>query len=120
MAYMRGRHYLWRDDRLHVWVADGHDGHDGWDEPDWGEAHRTSGEGHTGSSRPSGVSLPQDVADEYVVMRLAELLRDGVVLDAIERALTNHAGNGGAVALVQYAEELRRAFRQAPEPLGEE
>jgi len=58
-------------------------------------------------SAPSGVTLPQAIADEYVLLRLAELLAAGDAAAALDRALDHHAGNGGAVALVELAARLR-------------
>lgn len=103
VSYMRGGYYLWRDDeRVHVWVADGYDG---WDESIWAEPR--AAETDVGA-RPSGVGVPQAVADEYAVMRVAELLRDGGLAAAVDRALVRHAGNGGCEALAQHAATLRR------------
>jgi hypothetical protein len=47
--------------------------------------------------------------DEYVVMRFAELARAGEAAAAIDRALANHTGNGGCVALGQVGEQLKRS-----------
>lgn len=102
MSYMRGRHYLWRDDeRLHLWAADGYDG---WDDSIW-----ASGSGNSkgcGEHRASGVAIPTDVIDELVVMRLAEVISEGTVAPAIERACAKHTGNGGCEVLATNAEGL--------------
>lgn len=93
MAYMRGNCYVWRDDRaIHFWAMDGHDS---WDESVWVQS-RNNG------SAPSGVSLPQEVADEYVVMRVAELVRDGLFMGAVDRALASHAGHFGCAATRRF------------------
>jgi hypothetical protein len=110
MSYMRGRHYLWDDgNRLHLWVADGYDG---WEESVWAEhfagvAPADDSEG----SRPSGVAIGQGAMDEYVVMRLAELVQEGLVVAAIDRALTKHRGNGGCQALDRTAASIAFALR---------
>ena len=53
---------------------------------------------------PSGVCLPEPVLDEFVVMRLAELVDEGKVSGTIRRALKKWAGNGGALSLAYHAE----------------
>ena len=107
MSYMRGNHYLWRDEtHLHVWVLDGYDG---WDEAGWmpTEDHQASGHVSETQSRPGGVGIQQPVIDEYVVMRFAELVRDGLLQATVDRALSGHSGNGGCGALQQYAPTIR-------------
>lgn len=104
MAYMRGQTYLWNDKsrRLHVWVADGYDE---WDHSVWGEHSKDSG-------TASGVSMPMEVMDEYVVMRFAELLQEGRVDETIARALARHEGNFGYAALQECAPGIQRMLRQ--------
>lgn len=102
MSYTRGRHYLWRDDdRLHLWAADGYDG---WDDSIW-----ASGAGNDkthDTHRASGVAIPTDVIDELVVMRLAEMISEGTVAAAIQRACAKHKGSGGCEVLARNAEGL--------------
>jgi hypothetical protein len=109
MAYIRGAYYFWRDEQLHLWAADGYDG---WDESGWAEAQGTLQGVPTATDRPSGVAIPQAVADEYVVMRFAELVREGEIGDVIDRALADHGGNGGALALSEYGPALREALQR--------
>jgi len=107
MSYMRGAQYLWRDDkRIHLWVATGYDG---WDQSVRAESQGVDTETvpEHPMSAPSGVALPQAIADEYVLLRLAELLAAGDAVAALDRALGHHAGNGGAVALVDLGARLR-------------
>lgn len=111
MAYMRGDHYIWRDSDnfIHVWVRDGYDG---WDACYEGEEE---GSRRPGWANASGVSLSLDVMDEFVVMRLAQLLRDGRVCAAIDRVVgtdSTNAGNFGASDLVQNAAKLKAALSQ--------
>jgi hypothetical protein len=103
MAYLRGDVYIWLggDDRVHVWVADGDDG---WAESGW--ALCDDDRHAPGREDASGVGVPQAPMDEFVVMRFAQLLDEGVLSDAINRALENHTGNGGCVALTRRAEQL--------------
>jgi hypothetical protein len=101
MFYMRGRHYLWRDERLHLWAADGYDG---WDDSIWA---RGAGNDKTcDEHRASGVAIATDVIDELAVMRLAEPILEGTVARAIERACAKHKGNAGREVLVTNAEGL--------------
>jgi hypothetical protein len=53
----------------------------------------------------------QKVADEYVVMRMAELLATGELSATMDRALANHGANSGCQALVKHAPSLRTALR---------
>jgi len=69
MSYMRGDIYVWADsNHVHFWAREGYDH---WDEAVWN--------GLTSTAKASGVALPQSVADEYVVMRMAEMLDEGSV-----------------------------------------
>jgi hypothetical protein len=63
---------------------------------------------------PSGVGLPQEIADEYAVMRFAQLIAEAGLRATIDRALAHGGGNGGCMALPQYADRLRNAFPEAP------
>jgi len=107
MSYMRGDMYIWADDHsVHLWSRDGYDG---WDEAVWYNPSQ--------GNRASGVALPQTVADEYVVMRMAEMLNEGGVNDAIEQALAKYHGNGGCFALAEHAAVLREmAAKVTPKP----
>jgi hypothetical protein len=101
MSYIRGEHYLWADDtRLHVWVADGEDG---WRDSDWAESH--------GGSKAGGIYLPLDVVDDFVVMRLAQLLESETLRAVVDRAVDRHRGNGGCVGLERLAPRIKSALR---------
>jgi hypothetical protein len=114
MAYMRGDYYIWTDSSdVHFWSASGYDA---WDRASWHV-------GEDGDVRPghmkleqcvaSGVSVPQEVADEYVVMRLAQMIKDNSYIAAIDRAL-DPDGRGdkfGSRILAQYAERLKQSLR---------
>lgn len=58
--------------------------------------------------------MRQKVADEYVVMRMAELVATGELGAVMERALANHGANSGCQALVQHAPSLRAALGKVP------
>ena len=107
MSYMRGDIYIWADsNHVHFWAREGYDH---WDEAVW--------HGRTSNAKASGVALPQSVADEYVVMRMAEMLDEGSVTVAIEHALEKFTGNGGCSALAAHAELLRQSAKKAgPKP----
>lgn len=99
---MRGRYYLWRDDeRLHIWAADGYDG---WEESGWAAVPDKNTEAD--GSRASGVSIPMEVVDELAVVRVAEMIHEGLVASAIERAAAKHGRNFGCQLLASNAERL--------------
>jgi len=87
---LEGDYYLWHDvSGLHIWASDGYDG---WDEAGW---HRVDdGKDYPvqpthlkdGENNASGVSIHQEIVDEYVVMRLAQMIEEGIVDATIERA----------------------------------
>ena len=116
MSYMQGRNYLWVDDsHVHIWSAEGYDG---WDESSWAQEFQAPNDRRSAAfGRPSGVSVRQKVADEYVAMRLAELVATGELIGAIDRALANHDGSPGCQALATHAPSLRAALEQlGPRP----
>ena len=108
MSYMRFPTYIWHDhERVHFWIPDGADE---WEESGWGHAMRESTDLESATdARPGGVGVPQDVVDAFVMMRVAELVRDGLVDTAIDRALAQ-AGNFGSLALVERADAIRQAL----------
>ena len=57
----------------------------------------------------AGVGVAQEIVDAFLMMRDVELVRDGLVGTAIDRALA-HAGNGGSLALVERADAIREAL----------
>ena len=59
----------------------------------------------------SGVSIAQSVADEYVLMRLAQMLQEGSVSAALERALGS--GNTGGESLKVMAMRMRAFIADA-------
>lgn len=109
MSYMRGDIYIWADGTsVHFWARDGYDA---WDEAGWHDS--------TQAAEASGVALSQEVADEYVVMRMAEMLDEGCVGAAIEQALAKYSGNGGCRALAEHDGILREAAAKVvPKPDG--
>ena len=113
MAYMRGDYYLWDDESgLHVWACDGYDG---WDQTGWhlvgGGEDDAAGPKYLkhGKNTASGVSIHQEIMDEYVMMRLAEMIQEGSTDAAVDRAL-GHKGNGGCRVLGANAEALIQAL----------
>lgn len=104
MAYLRGDQYVWDDgERLHIWVADGYDG---WDESGW--AVDEDGQRRSDAMNASGVSIPMEIMDEYVVMRLAQLLREGKLHETIAPAIEDQ--NFGANALREDYREIEKAL----------
>jgi hypothetical protein len=113
VSYMRGACYIWRDDeRVHVWAEDGDDG---WHDSSWAEGRK-----HAPLLDPaqhgdaSGVGLRQEIADAYVVMRLAELVADRRIGAVVEAAVATFGGNGGCLAL----QKLAAALVGQLEPIG--
>ena len=108
MSYMRGAVYIWADDtRVHFWAADGEDY---WQESGWGlHAQESARSAEDSDAQPSGVSLQQDVADAYVMMRLSELIEENGVDAALDRALQEQ-GNFGCRALHERSEAIRAAL----------
>jgi hypothetical protein len=98
MPYMRGPCYVWRDDHgVHVWARDGYDG---WDNTGWAENQKHPQSPESGPrGEPSGVGIRQEIADAYVVMRLAELVCEQRIGAVIESAVANFSSNGGCLAL---------------------
>lgn len=112
MSYMRGDNYIWHDgENLHLWVADGKDG---WDQSVWytGVAGKEPIDEDEGDPdvKASGVMIPESVLDEFVVMRLAEMLQEGKAREAVSRAVSKWSGNGGCLALNKYAGQLEAIF----------
>ena len=112
MSYMRGAHYFWSDgERIHLWSSEGYDG---WDHSGWAEGYGVEPhDPNRAVPSPGGVCLPEVVADEYVLMRLAELIHEGAAVAALDRAVASHGGpdgNGGAWALSELASALRIAL----------
>jgi len=100
MSYLRGEYYLWSDDhRVHFWATDGADN---WADSGWAESvaarHAEAG-GDEAEPGPSGVALPHEVVDDFVLLRLAQLIQEGQVATVIARALARAGGNFGASAL---------------------
>ncbi|MGH7507976.1 MAG: hypothetical protein ACREMZ_00715 [Gemmatimonadales bacterium] len=111
MSYILGRQYIWIDDtHVHIWSAEGYDG---WDESSWAQGFEAPTERRSAAfGRPGGVSVRQKVADEYVVMRMAELVAMGELSASIDRALASHGANSGCRTLVEQASSLRAALGQ--------
>lgn len=108
MSYMRDSIYLWVDDssRLHLWNFDGNDG---WDDSLWA-CNEEDGSRHPGYENASGVSIPQETMDEYVMMRLAQIVESAQVAETIERAVSKWMGNVGCQALKKQAAALESAL----------
>lgn len=105
MSYLRGDTYIWSSgDRVHIWVADGYDG---WDDSGWGQNYDTSEQ-----IRASGVGINEITMDEFVMMRLAQMVERNLVDSAIDRAIEHGKGNGGCESLVKNAEGLKSALSQ--------
>jgi hypothetical protein len=99
---MRGKYYLWKDDSLmHIWARDGYDY---WDESSWHQDNKQE----SSDIQSSGVALPHEVIDEFVVMRFAQLIETGRLTPAITRARKKWQKNVGCDALTRIADHLTR------------
>lgn len=100
MSYLRGDYYFWADGlRMHFWAVDGEDY---WADSGWAEmatARHAEAGGDAAAPGPSGVGLPHEVVDDFVMLRLAELVQEGQVAAVAARALDRAGGNFGATAL---------------------
>ena len=74
---------------LHIWAADGQDA---WAESIWACIEDESEEcvRKAGYENASGVQIPNSVLDEYVIMRLAELLFEGTAIDVLKRVISKY------------------------------
>ena len=106
MAYLRGDYYIWADgdDRLHIWARDGADG---WEQSGW--AVDASGQRSADRVNAGGVSILHAVMDEYVMMRLAQLIESNAIGEVIDRAIRH--GNFGGQALAARGEAIRNALQ---------
>ena len=101
MSYIRGDYYFWNDDsHVHIWARGGYDH---WDDSGWNEDR----DDNSGEVQPSGVMVPFDVVDEFVVMRVARLIETGKLTLAVNRAVEKWKNNGGCQALTQLADRLK-------------
>jgi dsDNA-binding SOS-regulon protein len=109
MAYLRGDYYIWHDESaVHFWSRDGYDA---WDMSGWACDEDASAEGvrRDGFEEASGTSVPQEIADAYVMMRLVELIEEGLIDSAIEKAAV--VGSYQSLAVARNADRLRAALK---------
>ena len=106
MSYIRGSNYIFADneDRLHIWVADGEDN---WEISGWGKNPNTN-EWREEFSAPSGVSIPQSIIDQYVIMRFAEILEASKLSVMIDSTLKECGDNFNCTSLIKYHEQLKK------------
>jgi hypothetical protein len=106
MAYIRGDYYIWADgeNRLHLWAFDGADA---WAESGW--ASDIGGQRLSTHQNASGVSLPQEVVDDYVVMRFAELVESHAAAEVVNRALRHR--NFGGEAMKERVVAMKKAIK---------
>ena len=110
-----------------------YDGYDGWDIAGWHEIDETAtGEPvirpehiKDGKVTASGVSIHQEVMDEYLMMRLAEMINEDLVDAAIDRVLDpdGRGGNFGSRLLRANADKLKQALsglKMSPAKTGNE
>ncbi len=86
----------------------------GWVDAGWSEGRKHSVPESASYGEASGVGIQQEIADAYVVMRLAELVCEQRIGAVVESAVTNFGGNGGCLAL----KKLAGALVSKLEPIG--
>jgi hypothetical protein len=120
MAYMKGDYYVWASHHggglggewwVHIWTANGYDG---WDISEWATEDTDDHEvrRRRGYEAASGTSLPLHLMDEFVMMRLVEMMHEGLVDGAIDRAVRDKRGAFGGILLEENAERLKAGLRQ--------
>jgi hypothetical protein len=106
---------------LYLWVADGKDG---WDQSVWYAGvtgKEPNGEEESDPDvKASGVKMPESLLDEFVVMRMAEMLQEGKARKAVECAISKWSGNEGRLALSKCAKRLNAALAQLEDSLPDE
>jgi hypothetical protein len=101
VAYTRGTTYIWSDsEHLHIWSETGQD-------------HWSQIEQYQAKPNASGVQIAETIADEFAVMRFAELVASGEVAAVVARALSNWNGNTGCQALERVAPQLANLAGQS-------
>jgi hypothetical protein len=117
MSYLRGDYYFWADERrMHFWAVDGEDY---WADSGWGEvaaARHAEAGGDDTAPGPSGVGLPHEAVDDFVMLRLAELVQEGEVAAVVARALDRAGGNFGATALGELGPAIVAALSSIGPP----
>ena len=112
MAYLRGKYYVWSGgDGVHVWAAGGNDG---WKDSIWAHGLKQCADQWRlePGQKPSGVVFPEKVLDEFVVMRLAELIDEGKLEKTILRVVKPKVGNFGEASLRRHAKQILSALRR--------
>lgn len=108
MSYMRGDNYIWSaGEQLHIWVADGYDG---CDQAVW--AADESEKRRKGRENASGVGNYEGVMDEFVMMRFAQMIEEGMVEEAIDRAVARSGGNFDCEVLAKKKKAVEAALGQ--------
>lgn len=108
MAYFRGDCYLFESDLgFHIWVRGGNDG---WRDSGWARSEHVE--------RDSGVLVPAETIDRFVLMRLAEMLvaRNATAkLDAMAAESFGIPGNANETCLRQNLQTIRGALEKVQE-----
>jgi hypothetical protein len=103
MAYLRGDNYFWSDgEALHIWSAQGRDH---WDSFVWAESFQNDP-----ANTASGLKIPEEVINAFVMMRVAELVENGLVEASIQNALAIGKANFGCESLVKNSKWIASAL----------
>ena len=91
MAYTKGSTYIWSDgEHLHIWAEQGLD--------DWQSMLQ-----YEGKPNASGVQISDAIADQFAIMRFAELLKSRQGAAVMQQTLAQWGGNFGCAALEELA-----------------
>lgn len=111
MAYIKGDEYIWtgvaadeegnESEYAHFWTALNRE-----DVSDWGRRYFDE----NGDDMAGGVAFSQEVIDQFVMMRFAEIVRNGNAEEVIERAA--QVDNFGAMCLRNNRTQIIESVRQ--------
>ncbi len=75
-------------------------------------AKNKDGARHENYENASGTSISVEAMDAFVMMRVAEIIYESKVDEAVDNALGKFGGNTGAQMLKKNAEQLRTMLKQ--------
>ena len=104
MAYFRGENYIWSDeDDLHLWAREGMD--------QWNNVSWCCDENDRPYPDASGVAIPKEVINQFVMMRLAEILVHSTP-EQVEKLIDDacEVGNFGSDCLKHNASTLKEVL----------
>lgn len=111
MAYIKGDEYIWTGtavdkdgnefEYVHFWTAHGREDVSSWRQRYFDE---------NGEDMAGGVAFPEEVIDQFVMMRFAKIVLNGNAEEVIERAA--QVRNFGAMRLHKNRKQIIESVRQ--------